>query len=274
MALILTILQGLIFSLVAMAVYLTSRVLKRDDLSVEGTFGIGGAITATLLMLNVNPFFAILGSFFGGSLMGAITGTLFALGLNHLMAGLVTTTACFSISLGIAGANKMIFGETIFTMLPMVNDLAWLLLIAGLVLGALIILLRSEVGLLLKTSGENPDLLTQYAKSSKIYQTFGFSLANGLTAIAGSLFVQWSGFFSITGNVGVLVAGLSSLMIAELIHKNLSWMIILASIFYQGIFSLTLSLGVAPMWNNLVKAILIILLMILPKWRSVWRKYA
>lgn len=256
--------QGLIFSLVAMAVFITSRVINRDDLSVEGSFGLGGAITATLLSSNIHPLLAVFGALLSGLLAGAFTGIFYTrLGLNHLMAGLVTTTGCFSLSLAIGGANKLVGANNIFTLLG--SELLTLFAIALFVLLALVMLLRSQIGLILKVSGENPKLLIHFSKSSKNYQMFGFCLANAITALAGSLFVQWSGFFSITGTVGVLVTGLTSLMFMELFSKNLSLLIIASGIAYQSIFSLTLSFGIAPVWNNLVKAGLIVLLVTISK---------
>jgi putative ABC transport system permease protein len=117
--------------------------------------------------------------------------------------------------------------------------------------------------LLLRATGDNAALLIHFGKSKNSYYLLGFCLANALTAMAGSLFVQWSGFFSITGNIGTLITGLASLMIAELISKKLSLWIIFSSIAYQSIFALTLEVGVSPVWNNLIKALVMIILVAL-----------
>src|SRR5258708_1268882 len=108
--------QGLIFSLVAMAVYLTSRVIKKDDLSVEGSFGLGGAVSAVMIEHTLSPLLVIVISLMTGALVGITTGLLYArLKMNHLMAGLTTATACFSLSLALASANKIIKAkDTIF----------------------------------------------------------------------------------------------------------------------------------------------------------------
>jgi putative ABC transport system permease protein len=261
--------QGLIFSLVAVAVFLTSRVIKKDDLSVEGSFGLGGALTALLLEQNFSSPLSMLAATLAGISVGSITGYLHSrLKMNHLMAGLVSTTACFSLSLALATATKNIASEhTIFALIPglpeqLQESLVLVVLVCTLLI-AVLLFLRSEIGLILRASGDNPALLAHFGKSTSKYQTLGFALANGLTALAGSLFVQWSGFFSITGTVGTLVAGLASLMMAELFHRKLSFMIILASIMYQGIFAITMSVGIAPVWNNFIKAGIIVLLVTL-----------
>jgi putative ABC transport system permease protein len=257
--------QGLIFSLVAMAVYLTSRVINKDDLGVEGTFGFGGAITALFLSHSLPPIFAIAASMLAGALLGGLTGVLYTrLKMNHLMAGLVTTTACFSLSLVLASANKNVdASRTIFAglhMSPLWAESIVLPTIAIFALIALRLFLRSELGLLMRAAGDNPSLLLYFGKSKNFYQALAYIMSNALTALAGSLFVQWSGFFSITGNIGTLITGLASLMIAELFIKKLSVVILVAAIAYQSIFAITLWLGVSPVWNNLSKAAIIIIL--------------
>jgi putative ABC transport system permease protein len=267
MSLLLSIMhQGLIFSLVAMAVFLTSRVINKDDLSVEGSFGFGGALSAVLIKSGCSPWLAIIAAVVAGWIIGCLTGFLYTrLKMNHLMAGLVTTTACFSVSLALASANMNIpYDSTIFAHWWGLSSL----LVESLVLGVLVLvfvllvtsILGSEIGLLLRTAGDNPDLLVHFGKSKSFYQTLGFALANALTAVAGALFAQWSGFFSITGNIGTLITGLASLMIAELVIARFSWAIIIASMVYQSVFGAILWLGIAPLWNNLAKASIIIFL--------------
>lgn len=268
--------QGLIFSLVAMAVFLTSRVINRDDLGVEGTFGFGGAITAVFLASGISAYWALCAAMISGGLLGSMTGFLYTrLKMNHLMAGLVTTTACFSLSLALASANKNVDPElTIFASTLMSQQSFETVMLVALALAALVgikLFLRSELGLLMRVAGDNPDLLVSFGKSRNLYQTMGYALANMLTSLAGSLFVQWSGFFSITGNIGTLITGLASLMIAELVHKKLSWVILIASIAYQSIFAATLWLGVAPVWNNLGKALIIVFLVALAQVNSRMR---
>lgn len=265
--------QGLIFSLVASAVYITSRVINKDDLSVEGSFGFGGALSAVLLAHSIPAWLSLPAALLAGAFLGTLTGLLYTkLKMNHLMAGLVTTTACFSLSLALASANKNIaYEQTIFASVPLSEPIAESVVLIGIIclfILLIYLLLRSQIGLILRATGDNPDLLVHFGKSKNSYQILGFACANALTAVAGSLFVQWSGFFSITGNIGTLVTGLASLMIAELVIKNFSWLIIFASIIYQSIFALILWLGVEPVWNNLGKASLIILLVALAKLKS------
>lgn len=260
--------QGLIFALIATGVFFTSRVARRDDLSVEGSFGLGGAATAALLALGVNPLFTLGIVACLGALVGFSTGFMFTrLKMNHLMAGLVSTTACFSLALYIGSANKIVadqatvfelFGDGIIT-----QSIVLVVISCGMLFLARCFL-ATETGLLMKAAGENPQLLTRLHKSGCFYQVLSFMFANALTALSGFLFVQWSGFFSITGNVGMLITGLATLMIAELFSKKFSlFFTILAAFLYQSIFSVTLMVGLPPEWNNLVKAIIIVALVVI-----------
>ncbi|HXW60835.1 MAG TPA: hypothetical protein VEK06_04780, partial [Myxococcota bacterium] len=221
--------------------------------------------TAVMLALGYSPIWALLAALIIGAILGSITGLLYtSLKMDHLMAGLVTTTACFSLSLALASANKNVEPETtifaISFMSPLLSETIVLIALAILMLVLVKLFLRCELGLVMRAAGDNPDLLLYFGKSKNFYQTMGFAIANMLTGLAGSLFVQWSGFFSITGNIGTLITGLASLMMAELVHRGLSVGILISSVVYQSIFAATLWLGISPVWNNLGKATIIVLL--------------
>lgn len=244
------ILQGLIYSLVVLGVYLSSRVLKFDDLTTEGSFGYGGAITAVMISAGLNQWLTAPLAMLGGLCAGLVTGLLHTkLNMNNLISGLVVTTGLFSICLALAGSNRSLAIEA--------PELLTLILIVAVIYGLLSKLFASEIGLLLKALGNNPQLLTSLGKSVDGYKIAGLALANSLTALAGCLFVQASGFFSITGNVGTLVIGLAGLILGEVFSSRLIGLI-LGAILYQAIFALTIELELEPMWNNLIKASLIV----------------
>lgn len=257
--------QGLIYSFVVMGVYLSSRIIKFDDLTTEGSFGFGGAITALIILLGFSPWIALAAAMLGGSLAGITTGALHTkLKMNNLISGLVVTTALFSICLKLAGSNASLpAANSIFPVSTGEYPYLAATLLGSLVLMAFFLVRRflsSEVGLLLKAVGGNPQMVLSLGKSVAGYKTAGLALANGLTAMAGALFVQWNGYFSITGSVGTLVIGLASLILAEMIRPKFSLGLILGAILYQAIFAVTIELELEPMWNNLIKAVLIVLL--------------
>ncbi len=259
--------QGLIYSLVAMAVYLTSRIIRFDDLTVEGSFGIGGAIAGQILLMHCHPLFTLLAAPLVGALAGLATGLLHnKLGMNNLISGIVVTTALFSLCLATVGANvSFMDNATVLSSQPLIV----LLVIAALTLIGIGYLLRSQLGFLLRALGENPHMLTHLGKSQQGYQIGALMLANALTATAGALFVQLTGFYSITGNVGTLVIGLSSLILGEVLVSRSIIKVLIGAILYQAVFALTLELQVAPQWNNLIKAGLIIFLIALQQKRKL-----
>lgn len=248
--------QGLIYSLVVFAVFLTSRIIKFDDLTVEGSFGLGGAITN---LIPAFPFLSIPFALIGGAFCGLLTGIFHSrLKMNNLISGLVTTTALFSISLGIAGSNFTLQPEaTIFHKIPSLYILSGIVLCVWI---GISFLLRSEIGLLLRSVGCNPQMITNLGRSISKYKTLALIISNSLTALAGTLFVQWCGFFSITGNVGTLIIGLTGLILGEVICKDKKWSLICGAILYQTLFAFTLEIHLNPIWNNLIKAALIIVL--------------
>jgi putative ABC transport system permease protein len=258
--------QGLIYSLVVLAVYISSRVIQFDDLTTEGSFGLGGAITAILTVSNMPSLVTLPIAMLGGASAGILTGVLHTkLKMNNLISGLVTTTGIFSICLKLARSNLplpyhcSIFDVTAFCETP-IFSIALLGLVALLAYLGLKILLLSEIGLILRAVGNNPQIVVTLGKNVDNYKILGLAISNSLTALSGALFVQWSGFFSITGNVGTLVIGLAGLILAEMINPRFSIAMIFGAIVYQAIFAVTIELELEPMWNNLIKAVIIVIL--------------
>jgi len=254
-------LQGLIYSFVVMGVYLSSRVIKFDDLTTEGGFGFGGAITALLTTLGFSSWLTLPIAMLGGALAGSVTALLHTkMKMNHLISGLVVTTALFSICLKLATSNLPLpESRSIFPATPLLSIGLLLTLVVIAYLG-IRQLLRSELGLLFTAVGSSPQLVTSLGKSVDNYKIAGLAVANSLTALGGALFVQWSGFFSITGNIGTLVTGIAGLILAEMVKPKFGMSLVLGAILYQALFAITIELELQPVWNNLIKAVLIVVL--------------
>lgn len=254
--------QGLIFALVVMAVFLTSRVIKFDDLTVEGSFGFGGAVASQLVLAGLGGWVTLPASLAAGAAAGLMTGLLHTkMRVNNLISGLVVTTGLFSVSLKVAGSNVALpAGGTLFDLLPGGSSLVIIAVITLLVWASLQMLLRSEVGLLLHAVGGSPQMVTTLGKSVHGYKILGLVIANAITALAGALFIQWIGFFSITANVGTLIVGLAGLILGEVVRPGFGIGPIIGAILYQGIFATTVELQLDPVWNNLIKALLIVAL--------------
>ena len=260
--------RGLIFSLCIMSMYLTSRIIRFDDLSLEGSFGLGGAIMALLLSKNVPLFFAFACVAIGGALAGLATGLLHTkLKLNNLISGIVVMTALFSINLKIAGSN-MILGHkaTIFAISG--TKMIILVPLICIVLYFIKWLLNTEIGFLWRAVGDNPHMLTHLGKSSQKYLITMLMLANALTAITGALFVQYVGYFSIWASVGMLIMTLAGLILSEAINKQFGLNILVGAILYQLIIAATFECNVDPEWNKLITALLIILMIIIKQFSA------
>lgn len=261
--------RGLIFSITVMAIYLTSRLIRFDDLSIEGSFGLGGALMALLLTQNVHWAFAFALVILSGAVSGLITGLLHTkLKLNNLISGIVVTTGLFSINLKIAGSNMIISNKmTLFDILPAITSMKIILLIPF-ICGLLALIkwfLRSECGYLFHAVGDNPQMLTNLGKDADIYTIAALMLANGLTALAGALFVQYVGYFSIWSSVGILIIGLAGLILSETMGHYFSFNLLIGAILYQAIIAATFEFNLDPEWNKLITAALIVLMIILKK---------
>ena len=257
--------RGLIFAVTVMSIYLTSRIIKFDDLSVEGSFGLGGALAALLLTRNVPCLIALPLVIVAGACAGLATALLHTkLKLNNLISGIVVTTALFSINLKIAGSNMVLNSKsTIFDLIPCTAGNTKIFILLPLIYILLLTLqwfLNTECGFLFTAVGSNPQMLTNLGKNPQRYIMGALMLSNALTAFAGALFVQYVGYFSIWSSVGILIIALAGLIIAETVGVGFGFNLLMGAIIYQAIISATFEFNVDPEWNKLITALLIILM--------------
>ena len=261
--------RGLIFSITVMAIYITSRIIRFDDLSVEGSFGLGGALMALLLTQNISWAIALPLVIIAGALAGLMTGLLHTkLHLNNLISGVVVTTALFSINLKIAGSNMIVNNKTtLFDLVPGIHNMKIVLLLPF-ICGLLLLVrwfLHTECGYLLHAVGDNPQMLTNLGKNADTYTIASLMLANGLTALAGAIFVQYVGYFSIWSGVGILIIALAGLILSETLGQQFSFNLLIGAILYQAIIAATFEFNVDPEWNKLITALLIIAMLTVKK---------
>jgi putative ABC transport system permease protein len=254
--------QGLIFSLAVMAVFISSRTIHFDDLTVDGSFSIGGALTAAFLVAGLHPLVCVGLAILGGCFAGFATGVLHTkMQINPLISGICVTTAAFSINLKLTGSN-LALGQ-LPTVLKWGANPHWTILatLGGIVFLAWSLLrwfLNTEAGFMVKAAGDNPQMVVSLGKDPRKFKVLALVIANGLTALAGSLFVQWTGFFSITGGIGTLIIALTGLILSEVFSRSFGISLLLGAIACQAIFAGTIELGIDPSWNNLIKAVMIV----------------
>lgn len=259
--------EGLVYAIMALGVYITYKILDFPDLSVDGTFPLGAALTAAGIanglpfVGKISPITALFISFFVGALAGCCTGLIHVkLKVRDLLSGIIVMTALYSINLRIAGkANLPIFSqETIFAneflekqvpeaLKPYTVALI-LLLIVGVCKVLLDLYLKTRSGYLLRAVGDNDVLVTSLAKDKGMVKIVGLAIANGFAALAGSVYCQQKGFFEISTGTGTIVIGLANVIIGTQLFKRFGFVkgttaVIAGSIIYKACVSLALNLG-------------------------------
>ena len=219
--------EGLIYAIVALGVYITYKILDFPDLSVDSTFPMGAALTASAILAGQNPALALFLSFLAGAGAGCVTGLIHVkLKVRDLLSGIIVMTGLYSLNLRFAGgrANVPIFNqETIFEN-PAVDRLipanlrpfTVVLILLLIVLACKFLLdlyLNTRSGFLLRAVGDNETLVTSLAKDKGTVKIAGLAIANGFAALAGSIYCQHKGFFEISAGTGTIVMGLASVII-------------------------------------------------------------
>lgn len=258
---------GLLFFPLVISLYISSRILHFDDLSIEGSFGLGGALTALLLTNNYSGYIALPASILAGMTVGTITSFLHCrLLVKPLMSGLIVATGLFSVILKLAGASLHCgVKKTLFYVL-IGHKYLILAALVGLLFYATRWFLHTQIGFLLRAVGDNPAVLITLEKNPHHFITLGLVISNGLTALCGSLFIQYTGFFSLWSQVGILIIGMVSLMLGEAFTRKFSLSLLLGPILYQASLALTFAFNFDQGWNKLFTASLIIGILLLQRY--------
>lgn len=272
--------EGLIYAIMALGLYITYKILDFPDLSVDGTFPMGAAVTAMLILKGVHPALTLVLSFAAGLLAGCITGLIHVkLKVRDLLSGIIMMTALYSINLRIAGkANLPIFSkETIFentfldAAVPEALDpylVCIILFVIVLVCKILLdLFLKTRAGYLLRAVGDNEVLVTSLAKDKGMVKILGLALANGFVALAGCVYCQQKGFFEVSTGTGTMVIGLASVIIGTKLLKRFHGVkattaVIFGSIVYKACVSLAITLGMAASDLKLITAVLFLIILV------------
>lgn len=259
--------EGLVYAIMALGVYITYKILDFPDLSVDGTFPLGAAVTAAGIanglpfIGTISPVAALFISFTVGALAGCITGLIHVkLKVRDLLSGIIVMTALYSINLRIAGkANLPIFSkETIFSnsFLSAHVPEAASPFIVTIILFVIVMIckvlldayLQTRSGYLLRAVGDNDVLVTSLAKDKGLVKIVGLAIANGFAALAGSVYCQQKGFFEISIGTGTMIIGLANVIIGTQLLKRVGFIrsttaVIIGSIVYKACVSIALLLN-------------------------------
>ncbi|PWQ96278.1 ABC transporter permease [Leucothrix arctica] len=277
--------SGLIFALVAFGVFFSFRILNFPDLTVDGSFPMGAAISAVLIVSGMNPWLATLAAFGGGMLAGIVTALMnVKLKILNLLASILTMIALYSINLRIMGKpNVALLGEN--TVLSPTDD--WSIpyytstpivfgVIVLVVFFILLWFLNSQPGLAMRATGANARMAASQGINTDRMIIIGMAVSNGLVAVAGSLFAQSAGSADITMGVGVIVIGLASVIGGEAVMSTKTIMLallacIVGSILYRFAIALALNadfIGLKAQDLNLVTAVLVAFAIVAPRLKS------
>lgn len=243
--------QGLIYGILALGVYITYKILDFPDLTTDGSFPLGAAVTAALISRGVNPYLTLPIAFAAGALAGVCTGLIHVKGrIRDLLSGIIMMTALWTINLRIAGtSNVPLFSkETIFKnsflekLLPeAMQPYETLIVIVILAAVAKLILdfyMKSKSGFLLRAVGDNEKLVTALARDQGNVKILGLAIANGLVALSGCIFCQEERVFEISMGTGAVVIGLASVIIGTSLFRNMTFMkattaVVIGSVLYK-----------------------------------------
>ncbi|MEA5154129.1 ABC transporter permease [Raineyella sp.] len=276
---------GFIFAVMALGVYISFRILDFADLTVDGSFTSGAATTAALIVAGVNPWLATAAAIVVGLAAGAVTGVLHAKGgINPLLAGILTQIALYSINLRIMGrANvPLLRTQTIITPLreaKLLGTPVSVLIFLGLgaVLTAVLVwLLSTDFGLAMQATGDNQAMIRSLGVNTDRMKIIGLALSNGLVALCGALIAQYQGFADIGMGIGLIVAGLASVIIGQAIFGQRTVLVaasavVIGSVIYRLVIQLALMIGFNPNDMKLISAVLVVAALLLPRWDVVRR---
>ncbi|HEO5046148.1 ABC transporter permease [Streptococcus agalactiae] len=268
--------QGLLWGILGLGIYLTFRILKFPDMTTEGSFPLGGAVCVTLMNQGVNPILATILGMLSGMLAGFVTGLLYTKGkIPTILAGILVMTSCHSIMLMVMkranlGLNEI---QTLKDFLPFSNDLN--LIVLGLiaillVISALIYFLYTRLGQAYIATGDNPDMAKSFGIDTDKMEMLGLIVSNGLIALSGALVSQQDGYADVSKGIGVIVIGLASIIIGEVLYSTGLTLferliaIVVGSILYQFLITAVIALGFNTNYLKLFSAIVLGICLMVP----------
>lgn len=271
--------QGFLWGLLGLGLFLSFRIMNTTDMTVEGTFPLGAAVSVSLIVQGTNPFLATLAAFGAGALAGLVTALLITKGkIPSLLAGILTMTGIYSIDLMVMGkSNVSLLGKkTIYSLaflqkLPQYFDsvVAGTILMV-LVTCALIWFLSTDFGQAFIATGDNPQMAKSQGISPQQMTVAGLMISNGLVGLCGAVVAQSNGYADVNMGMGTIVIALASIIISEVVFRNLAlasrlFAVSLGSIIYRLLLLAVLQVGLSSNNLNLISSLVLAACMMLPQ---------
>ncbi|WDF76213.1 ABC transporter permease [Mucilaginibacter sp. KACC 22773] len=274
-------LQGLCFSAIALGIYISMKIFNIPDITTDGSYTLGGAVTAVMLSHHLSPYLILPTVIIAGGLAGALTGLIHTkLKINALLAGILVMTALYSVNLTIMGRSNvpLIGTASLFSLLNIVadpNQNTFILLSVFVAIITLLIgyLLKTDFGIAMRATGNSESMIRALGVNTDRMKITGLALANALTALSGYLIVQFQGFADISMGIGIVIVGLGSVIIAETL---INWfritkvwvslaLVLAGALIFQLVLAFVLAIGVDANLLKLVTAAFVLLIVSLPR---------
>jgi putative ABC transport system permease protein len=273
-------LQGFCFSAIALGIYISMKIFNIPDITTDGSYTLGGTVTAVLLTHHLPAFVTLPIVIAAGALAGSITGLIHTkLKINPLLAGILVMTALYSVNLTLMGRSNipLLNVSSIFSLINISGDpnhnSFWILLLFVVIVTLIIgYLLKTDFGIAMRATGNSESMIRALGVNTDRMKIIGLALANALTATSGYLMTQFQGFADINMGIGIVIVGLGSVIIAE---SFINWfrissvwislvLVLLGAVIFQFVLAITLSIGVNPTLLKAVTAIFVTLIVSLP----------
>jgi putative ABC transport system permease protein len=273
---------GLAYAAVALGVFLTFRVLAFPDLTVDGSFPLGAAVSAILLTRGWDPWASLLAAALAGALAGSATALLNSrLKINGLLAGILVSIGLWTVNLRVMQEKANVPLLTVDTILtPVRTYIADPNLVAVAVFGVVVVLLvlllywllHTDLGLALRATGENEKMVRAQGIDADLMRLIGLALANALTAFSGGLVAQFQGYADVGMGLGMIVVGLASVIIGETVVRphgvgTTLIAVVVGSIIYRAVIAAALFIGLGPSDMRLVTSLIVIVALAVPRLR-------
>lgn len=281
MALILSVLeQGMIYAIMALGVYITYKILDFPDLTVDGSFPMGAAITAVMITKGIHPVFTLFISFAAGAFVGMLTGLIHVkCKVRDLLSGIIMMTALYTVNLRIAGrANLPIYNQKTIFDNDFVNTIfkgsfstystvILIFLITMIMKYLLDWYMSTKSGFLLRAVGDNDTIVTSMGVDKGAVKIVGLAIANGLVTLSGCIYAQQQRYFDVSMGTGTVVIGLASVIIGTSLFKKVTVLrvtssVVIGSIIYKACVAVAISLGLQSTDLKLITAVLFLIILI------------
>ena len=271
--------QGLIWAILGLGIFMTFRILDFPDMTTEGSFPLGGAVAVTLITKGVNPLIATLAAISAGCLAGLATGLLYTKGkIPTLLSGILVMTSCNSVILFVMQrANLGLLGyKKIQDYLPFAGGLSEILIgliFVTLVILGLIFFLDTRLGQAYIATGDNADMAKSFGINTDRMELMGLVISNGIIALSGALMAQQEGYADASRGIGVIVIGLASLIIGEVLFSNVTLTerllsVAVGSIAYQFLIWAVIALGINTSYIRIFSALILAICLMIPTFKG------